>query len=102
MIRRPPRSPLFPYTTLSRSTSTACAPRSRPTRPSPRASSPSGGADTSSPRRGRSGEDTAEPPSRLHIVCPLLLVKKKGDTVFIVMQYIEGQTLAARLLHSPM
>src|SRR6266550_7109033 len=68
MIRRPPRSTLFPYTTLFRSS--RCAPRS----PRP---------DTKSPRScrvsGRSEEHTSELQSRLHIVCSLLLEKKKNN-----------------------
>src|SRR2546422_2975917 len=70
MIRRPPRSTLFPYTTLFRS------------RPPPRVAD--GGHDFLarfhglSPRRmGRSEEHTSELQSRLHLVCRLLLEKKK-------------------------
>src|SRR2546422_5550023 len=79
MIRRPPRSTLFPYTTLFRSTTTiafgACfftasaAGRtmsalalSRSVRDMP----------------GRSEEHTSELQSRLHLVCRLLLEKKKS------------------------
>src|SRR5215510_12176079 len=67
MIRRPPRSTLFPYTTLFRSTRrprprlTACATRSAAC---PVASS-------------RSEEHTSELQSRGHLVCRLLLEKKK-------------------------
>jgi len=35
-------------------------------------------------------------------ICAIHEVNQDGDTVFIVMQYIEGETLAARLLQSPM
>jgi DNA-binding response OmpR family regulator len=42
-------------------TSTACAPRSRPIRPSPHASSPSGDAATSSPRRARAHDHETAP-----------------------------------------
>src|SRR5690554_7274294 len=65
MIRRPPRSTLFPYTTLFRSGawSGACGP-------------PRG------PRAGttgaRSEEHTSELQSRPHLVCRLLLEKKKN------------------------
>src|SRR2546429_2609371 len=81
MIRRPPRSTLFPYTTLFRST----------------LATPSGGRQlwyTAPPgtllrgtvkhiasnvdTRGRSEEHTSELQSRLHFVCRLLLEKKKG------------------------
>src|SRR5690606_40695817 len=102
MLRRPPRSPLFPYTTLFRSTS--------PNAPTPRA----GGSTSTPPRawarwspsrspsreltglcfgkpaspsaravfggrqgRGRSEEHTSELQSRENLVCRLLLEKKK-------------------------
>src|SRR4051794_41636742 len=64
MIRRPPRSTLFPYTTLFRSRS----PRS--------AQSP---CRLGRPPRGdpRSEEHTSELQSPVHLVCRLLLEKKK-------------------------
>src|ERR1041385_9352789 len=64
MIRRPPRSTLFPYTTLFRSPS-PCAPPGGGTAAS-RAECPS----------ARSEEHTSELQSRLHLVCRLLLEKK--------------------------
>src|SRR6476659_125187 len=68
MIRRPPRSTLFPYTTLFR-------PRgNRPRRT--RASSPPA-CRSGSPRRPRSEEHTSELQSLRHLVCRLLLEKKK-------------------------
>src|SRR3712207_7079681 len=87
MIRRPPRSTLFPYTTLFRS------------RPFVGGCRPSGGrARSLPPRRGtlivrfstlrpapvtrgdaRSEEHTSELQSRQYIVCRLLLEKKKAD-----------------------
>src|SRR2546422_7359067 len=73
MIRRPPRSTLFPYTTLFRSR--AAAPISSPcrrSRPTTRTREPSGAA-----RLTRSEEHTSELQSRLHLVCRLLLEKKK-------------------------
>src|SRR2546422_2313476 len=67
MIRRPPRSTLFPYTTLFRS------PRHH--------SASSLGRQTPQPvaRKAatRSEEHTSELQSRLHLVCRLLLEKKK-------------------------
>src|SRR2546422_1624615 len=81
MIRRPPRSTLFPYTTLFRSwplmprgggaiqlakwpgSSTGWAMRLR--------------TYARSPSEGRSEEHTSELQSRLHLVCRLLLEKKK-------------------------
>src|SRR5258708_25498193 len=74
MIRRPPRSTLFPYTTLFRS------PRSS-MQPSPGASSfsPSSQQSSEGPR-GRSEEHTSELQSPDHLVCRLLLEKKKNKT----------------------
>src|SRR6266536_2866632 len=64
MIRRPPRSTLFPYTTLFRS--------SCPARPWPRR----GRRGARWPAR-RSEEHTSELQSRVDLVCRLLLEKKK-------------------------
>src|SRR5258708_18795524 len=79
MIRRPPRSTLFPYTTLFRSATTAArrGPRrcasSAAGRPAPR-------AGRRSPRwRSRSEEHTSELQSPDHLVCRLLLEKKKKN-----------------------
>src|SRR5437660_8646215 len=74
MIRRPPRSTLFPYTTLFRSSarSSDAAPRRWWTRAPLRSSS--GCAAGSSTR---SEEHTSELQSRGHLVCRLLLEKKK-------------------------
>src|SRR5437899_6156852 len=68
MIRRPPRSTLFPYTTLFRSLGArASAVRGPPRAPSGRSS----WAGT------RSEEHTSELQSLRHLVCRLLLEKKK-------------------------
>src|SRR2546422_6352604 len=81
MIRRPPRSTLFPYTTLFRS---VCVPEEPRRASSGRVPSPHRrrGADhaTRGQRRDlveRSEEHTSELQSRLHLVCRLLLEKKK-------------------------
>src|SRR5437870_9006422 len=67
MIRRPPRSTLFPYTTLFRSQApTSSAPR--PQRPAP--------SRACLLRTPRSEEHTSELQSRGHLVCRLLLEKK--------------------------
>src|SRR2546422_7080797 len=84
MIRRPPRSTLFPYTTLFRSVHFAHAPvgpkRSVLIAPGswPSATSASAAASTNEvgPQM-RSEEHTSELQSRLHLVCRLLLEKKK-------------------------
>src|SRR4051794_41690746 len=67
MIRRPPRSTLFPYTTLFRSRGRAAGPRAA------RRAAPA------RPRRRleRSEEHTSELQSPVHLVCRLLLEKKK-------------------------
>src|SRR5689334_25242539 len=72
MIRRPPRSTLFPYTTLFRS-SWSCS-RSAPT---PNLPPPTG---RSRPQKQRSEEHTSELQSQFHLVCRLLLEKKKKNT----------------------
>src|SRR6266536_4433849 len=66
MIRRPPRSTLFPYTTLFRSSPRGCAPR--PVLPGRRHQR----------LRRRSEEHTSELQSRVDLVCRLLLEKKKN------------------------
>src|SRR3989449_7642714 len=73
MIRRPPRSTLFPYTTLFRS-SWSTSPRSCSSMATSR---PSACACCGRRRRSRSEEHTSELQSRLHLVCRLLLEKKK-------------------------
>src|SRR3712207_8782594 len=94
MIRRPPRSTLFPYTTLFRSTprgypvthlsptlgpcpspnrSTVCAPR--PTTDG----SAAWRVGTASRCSPRSEEHTSELQSRQYLVCRLLLEKKKNE-----------------------
>src|SRR2546429_7128593 len=77
MIRRPPRSTLFPYTTLFRSVRV----RLRAARRRARARGVRGAGDRAHPdprRHGRRSEEhTSELQSRLHLVCRLLLEKKK-------------------------
>src|SRR5258707_10176488 len=74
MIRRPPRSTLFPYTTLFRSARGRRRRRRRRTRSS--IHRPSGPANTRS-ASPRSEEHTSELQSRQYLVCRLLLEKKK-------------------------
>src|SRR2546422_8612183 len=89
MIRRPPRSTLFPYTTLFRSPrrgSTVLRRRvcRRATREKPgrvmeeRRLGPAVGLGT-----WRSEEHTSELQSRLHLVCRLLLEKKKTTSLHV-------------------
>src|SRR2546422_6061264 len=74
MIRRPPRSTLFPYTTLFRSRGDQPERRRRGRRRGDRDPR----AETCAARHHqRSEEHTSELQSRLHLVCRLLLEKKK-------------------------
>src|ERR1035437_10831961 len=71
MIRRPPRSTLFPYTTLFRSVRkirTQNLPRSRASAPAQSESH-------------RSEEHTSELQSRQYLVCRLLLAKTKTEQI---------------------
>src|SRR3712207_7856978 len=92
MIRPPPRSPLFPYTTLFRSPTQT--PRPLPTStstttdtPTPLVSPTATLTPTATPTQGlslevssgRSEEHTSELQSRQYLVCRLLLEKKKND-----------------------
>src|SRR2546426_4357925 len=71
MIRRPPRSTLFPYTTLFRSLTIA----SSTVGPPP----PCPALPCTLPFSGRSEEHTSELQSPCNLVCRLLLEKKKPD-----------------------
>src|SRR2546422_5360692 len=78
MIRRPPRSTLFPYTTLFRSAHLDHRRdhrRGGPDRHAGHHDGLQGGPAIQDPRR--SEEHTSELQSRLHLVCRLLLEKKK-------------------------
>src|SRR5260370_5956840 len=70
MIRRPPRSTLFPYTTLFRSVAMRLAASTTATTIRP-------GAVVSHQAVARSEEHTSELQSHLNLVCRLLLEKKK-------------------------
>src|SRR5689334_24710252 len=90
MIRRPPRSTLFPYTTLFRSR------RARLPSPSTRRTSPCRPGERTG-RQGevrRSEEHTSELQSQFHLVCRLLLEKKNKYKV-----HTRGS--AQRLLEQP-
>src|SRR2546427_4167589 len=99
MIRRPPRSTLFPYTTLFRSQrqQVDCGVGAGPTRASGQACQRTGGTHTEEPATvhahvrntsvlTRSEEHTSELQSQSNLVCRLLLEKKKKNT-----QHIQGQ-----------
>src|SRR5687768_17680258 len=80
MVRRPPRSTLFPYTTLFRSRRRRPVAGSRRAARAPAPRAPMTARRLVAPRRGaRSEEHTSELQSRLHLVCRLLLEKKKKN-----------------------
>src|SRR5688572_31341598 len=102
MIRRPPRSTLFPYTTLFRSRhqrlceaverggdrhpatrrerlSRSDARRARDEREEGQAEADGGRAEVDDGRAGRSEEHTSELQSQSNLVCRLLLEKKKKN-----------------------
>src|SRR2546422_10136944 len=83
MIRRPPRSTLFPYTTLFRSGSEQPHPFSRWRMPY--CSNRCRCRTPASFIAWRSEEHTSELQSRLHLVCRLLLEKKKKN------QHVPGE-----------
>src|SRR2546426_8713785 len=80
MIRRPPRSTLFPYTTLFRSRPFPGRVRARAPAAGPRRRPPGGCARRGGGRRPseRSEEHTSELQSPCNLVCRLLLEKKKN------------------------
>src|SRR3712207_7118855 len=98
MIRRPPRSTLFPYTTLFRSDGPGAGRERRADPPrgrdgleqrrtpcrnstsSPSSTSPRSTTSARSSRTSRSEEHTSELQSRQYLVCRLLLEKKKTST----------------------
>src|SRR2546429_3552115 len=93
MIRRPPRSTLFPYTTLFRSSM----------RPAMTNTWRGSFGVACIRNRERSEEHTSELQSRLHLVCRLLLEKKKNITKDYInfLTLLSTEALHARD-HSPM
>src|SRR5436309_8820256 len=96
MIRRPPRSTLFPYTTLFRSRGRDRPPGSRAADQSSPAARPASGrpppGGAGAPARvrrpcWRSEEHTSELQSRENLVCRLLLEKKKKKKN-LILQFI--------------
>src|SRR3712207_7825195 len=93
MIRRPPRSTLFPYTTLFRSAGLAAERRSDDDLMRIEAEIQAMVADESNPQQWaahdvafRSEEHTSELQSRQYLVCRLLLEKKKTSSYHIINQ----------------
>src|SRR3712207_8701262 len=102
MIRRPPRSTLFPYTTLFRSHRAVAA--CRCILVSPRwlvRASPAGSRPTRRSRGpGRSEEHTSELQSRQYLVCRLLLEKKqkRGPRVGCLQGCVSQEEILVTLL----
>src|SRR2546429_5371011 len=94
MIRRPPRSTLFPYTTLFRSRiqfrwwlpAQSCIPPG----------GHNGQHQGSKARASRSEEHTSELQSRLHLVCRLLLEKKKKSPKSLHFYFQYSETIVER------
>src|SRR2546430_13620297 len=93
MIRRPPRSTLFPYTTLFRSGDR------RPSGQRGRRAGPTAAArgERGPPRAGgrarRSEDHTSELQSQSNLVCRLLLEKKKRTVGVVIIDRIERTTI---------
>src|SRR5687767_15609542 len=80
MIRRPPRSTLFPYTTLFRSTAPSLLARAAASTTRTMAGRKSATKSALRPIDTRSEEHTSELQSLAYLVCRLLLEKKKKTT----------------------
>src|SRR3712207_7965059 len=88
MIRRPPRSTLFPYTTLFRSVPRGTSPMNHFTANSPHARDVASVLHPQTHARThlRSEEHTSELQSRQYLVCRLLLEKKKKHRHLLILQ----------------
>src|SRR2546430_9627393 len=100
MIRRPPRSTLFPYTTLFRSRVALRAPEL------PFVSNVHGGwiaaEEAADPAYWRSEEHTSELQSQSNLVCRLLLEKKKNDEAEAPPSTVRGYPrLLPRIIRNP-
>src|SRR2546427_869285 len=97
MIRRPPRSTLFPYTTLFRSHLLLPDAEALPERERPRrddADLPADVADL------RSEEHTSELQSQSNLVCRLLLEKKKNTVAHTVPRRDGQATVLSSFIHT--
>src|SRR3712207_8758790 len=100
MIRRPPRSTLFPYTTLFRSIDLAASTKDADTLYAATEAglfvTRDGGVTWEAVLEGRSEEHTSELQSRQYLVCRLLLEKKKKHTSALASrQYLLSDLLSA-------
>src|SRR2546428_3552719 len=88
MIRRPPRSTLFPYTTLFRSYFFLVRQLERPQ---------FGRVSQAANRHNRSEEHTSELQSRSDLVCRLLLEKKNKTTLIFCIYFNSNPTITQRI-----
>src|SRR5256885_12606935 len=96
MIRRPPRSTLFPYTTLFRSGTRTSGGSRKWSSPASSPDSPTGHLSRVS--RSRSEEHTSELQSPCNLVCRLLLEKKK---VVNAQKQVQDSFMSERLRTHP-
>src|SRR2546427_1449876 len=94
MIRRPPRSTLFPYTTLFRSRGAGRIPHGLSrnlagVESAGRRTRPTCGGDRKTAASTRSEEHTSELQSQSNLVCRLLLEKKKQTAVPSLAQIVD-------------
>src|SRR2546430_12789451 len=99
MIRRPPRSTLFPYTTLFRSRRSGVPAHRLPVRADER--QPGRGLPALAADVARSEEHTSELQSQSNLVCRLLLEKKKKTKIKYYMCKKYTDTLLYVLSTSP-
>src|SRR2546427_8171108 len=99
MIRRPPRSTLFPYTTLFRSVLSPLA-GSADERRDPGVSRPLGPRAEAVLEHVRSEEHTSELQSQSNLVCRLLLEKKKKKNIKVSDIITDRQSVMLRRANS--
>src|SRR2546430_7709028 len=92
MIRRPPRSTLFPYTTLFRSLQARWRRHHRRT-----ARRLPGRSSRESARMSRSEEHTSELQSQSNLVCRLLLEKKKKNNNTVLHSYLNVENYTSNV-----
>src|SRR5256885_3890320 len=100
MIRRPPRSTLFPYTTLFRSVSSLREPDFVPCICAEADPIPHAGVDSIGSDEIRSEEHTSELQSPCNLVCRLLLEKKKKTSFsLLAIIYTPMSFLSCRIVY---